>query len=203
MWCVFVCWEAYTSVWFLACVWWLKTAVCLGPSELLHHISPSFPEILPGLIKSTPPPLPLSPQGLAKAAHRLNFPFNKPHPPLLLLLSASLFTQLCLLSSLVCALSWVLYSSHLLPAPLAFPLCHSFAVFFQCLRWPIYMGCPSLDPDTQAPPTSALKVRARLEITGWQYHPLKWRIITLRLLNRITGPWWCHYWGVGGCGGLS
>lgn len=41
-----------------------------------------------------------------------------------------------------------------------------FAVFSQCLLWPICKGYPSLDPETQWAPPLAVKVRTRLQAGG-------------------------------------
>lgn len=162
-------------------VGWLKTAVCLGPRER-YGLSPPLPGAFQSLVKKTPPPLPMNSRGLEWAIDRTYLFSNKMHsssasaviciclfPSLFLLSFLSSFPPSMPSSSVPLSYLFLPFASCLSPVSLPSPRLdsHSFAVFSQCLRWPICSGCPSLDPEIQsAAPASAVKVRATLEAGG-------------------------------------
>lgn len=158
------------------CIWRLKTAACLG-TMALYHLSPPFPATFQSWFLKKKKHLHLS-----HWVHRdwstqqIGHIFPVTNCILLcfysyLLLSSTSFAPLIvpLSSDLFIPPTYILPFSclplHLSPRHGS----HSSAVFSQCLLWTIYMGCPSLDPDTQpAPPSSAVKVRPdyRLEVSS-------------------------------------
>lgn len=156
------------------CICWLKA--CLGLREL-NHLSPPLPKNLPESVKKYTSTSSTELTGPG-ATDR---PFPAPcsyHSPLCS--SYRSLPHLCPLSS---ALFWLLYSSHLLPAPLLFPPLIPRLFSFNVSTGQFTWGVQALTLTLNQPhlllhrpwPPSAVKVRA--QITGRRYHPLKWGTI--------------------------